>query len=113
MKLAIVLLLIGAVAGAPTAAPSPNGALIVTLEKRASALHASVKKVLAEHQAEHGHLLQALEHQEAQVGKLAAQLAKLVAEHDRVHQLHQIHVLEEELLFLENRVISFTFGLLG
>lgn len=94
MKFTLVaLLFIGAVTAAPTPAPHSNRGLVETLEARASALLAYVKKVIADHKTEHGHLLAAIEHQSVELEKLVADLKSQLADKDKEHHLHNIHVI--------------------
>lgn len=93
MKFAlVVLLVIGAVSTAPTPAPHANKSIVETLEARASALLAYVKKVIAEHKTEHGHLLAAIEHQSVELEKLVANLKDQLADTHNEHKEHNIHV---------------------
>ncbi len=108
-----------------TSAPNSAGKeLVISLEKRAAALLQVVRKVLDENRMSHSFLLQGIEHQAVLVEALALDLGRLVQSKDIAHQIHHIHVIEEDLvgffylklcsfdnnfnsieqLFLENRV---------
>ena len=78
--------------------------MVVSLEKRAGALLERVRATLTEHRVNHGHLLQSLERQAVLVEALAIDLKAQLADTTRQHNIHHVHVIEEDLLFLENRV---------
>ena len=90
---------------AQTSAPTSNNRpLVESLEKRAAALLTRVHAVQQEHRGTNNHLLQALDRQRVLVEALALDLKNQLADPARQHQLHHIHVIEEDLLHLENRV---------
>ena len=108
MKFILALaLFIGAVAAQTPAPQQPNTgrALAETLEKRAAALLQYVRKELEEHRGfQRGHLIQTLEREAVLVEALNLDLQKQLADKDFMHHLHHIHVIEEDLLHMENRV---------
>jgi len=107
MKFIFALFFIGFVA-AQTPAPAaenPGRVLLELLEKRSDALLVSAKKTLADFKATAGeNIVKALDAQVKRVETLDADLKKLVADTLTPRTLHQVHVYEEELFFLENRV---------
>lgn len=94
MKFTLVaFLFIGSVTTSSTPAPHSNRNFVELLETRASALLTYVKKVIAEHKTEHGHLLAAIEHQSVELEKLVFDLKTQLADKNREHHLHNIHVI--------------------
>lgn len=109
---ATVMLAGFATAQVSTQAPSSsNLVLLQLLEKRGDALLAHVKKTIEDNKAANAHLLSALEEQSKKVESIVAELKKGVADHASGRQIHHIHVLEEELFFLENRVAEEVYAL--
>jgi len=105
MKFVIVfaLLCIGsALAQAP--APAPGATLVESLELRAAALLARVRQVLAENRQANYFLVQAIDHQALEVEALSLSLKTFAAQPDIAQHLHHLHIIEEDLLYLENRV---------
>ena len=79
---------------------------MVGLEARGHALYEKATKVLLDHRGTHDHLLETLNHQVTKLVELLKELHELAVV-DVVHESkneHKIHVIEEELLHLENRV---------
>jgi len=106
MKFAVVLLCIGAAMAQVPTTPAPannNRPLVESLEKRAAALEARVHQVLQDNRAQNNFLLMALDRQSIMIEALALELKTAVADTTRMHTIHQIHVIEEDLLRLENR----------
>ena len=102
--LAVALLCIGAVA-AQTQAPATQGRLLAeSLEKRADALLKRVHDLIAEHKVHNFHLIQGLERQSIMIEALHLDLKTQLANAAHQFQLHHIHIIEEDLLYLENRV---------
>jgi len=103
--IAVALLCIGsAIAQTPApAGPNAGAALVESLEKRADALLARVRAVIQENRQNY-FLVQAIDHQAIEVEALALDLKNVAAQTDLAQHLHHLHTIEEELLFLENRV---------
>jgi len=113
---AIALLCIGAaMAQAPAEPPANNNLMLIdSLEKRASALLIRVEQVLQENRGQFNNLLYALDRQSVLIEAMALNLkvqSELASTGPIVvdgtewnwHKIHEIHVMEEELLRLENR----------
>lgn len=75
------------------------------LAKRAEALITGTKAVLAElYKQGKGHLASSIEHQIVLVEALTLDLKKSLADTSKHPSVHHVHVIEEDLLWLENRI---------
>ena len=103
---AVALLCIGAVAAQTSAPVAQNSGRLLaeSLEKRADALLQRVRAAITEHKVHNFFLIQGLEHQAVLIEALHLDLKTQLANKDFIHHLHHIHVIEEDLLHLENRV---------
>ncbi|KAI2796328.1 hypothetical protein BLOT_015882 [Blomia tropicalis] len=106
MKFILVLLFVGvALAQDHHDHDHHNGrSLVESLANRAEALLKHVHETLKNARGTHNHLLQALEHQAVAIEALAMDLRAQLKDEHREHHMHHIHTIEEDLLFLENRV---------
>jgi len=106
--LLVALFCVGAVVAqtpAPNAQANAGRELVESLEKRASALSDRVKQVIQEQRAGgFGGLTLTLERQGVLIEALVIDLKAQTADLSKVTSFHHIHVIEEDLLFLENRV---------
>lgn len=101
----VVFLCIGAVAAQAPAPGQQTRLLAEALEKRGEALLTRVKAELEKLRHEgHWHLASALDHQEVIVEALVLTLKAQLANKDFLHNIHHIHVIEEDLLHLENEI---------
>jgi len=102
--LIVAVCMIGAAIAQP-AQPQPGREVAESLEKRAAALLASSRAAVQELMREgRGNLVSAIEHQLVEVEALALALKTQLADTTHQHSVHHLHVIEEDLLYLENRI---------